>query len=52
MSEEIKKFKVTIDGQTTEVEPGTTILKRSAPDWWKICTSSNVLLQQIRKQWR
>ena len=26
MSEEIKKFKVTIDGQTTEVEPGTTIL--------------------------
>lgn len=26
MSEEIKKFKVTIDGQTTEVLPGTTIL--------------------------
>ena len=26
MSEEIKKFKITIDGQTTEVEPGTTIL--------------------------
>ncbi len=26
MSEEIKKFKVTIDGQTTEVDPGTTIL--------------------------
>lgn len=26
MSEENKKFKVTIDGQTTEVEPGTTIL--------------------------
>ena len=26
MSEEIKKFKVTIDGKTTEVEPGTTIL--------------------------
>ena len=26
MSEEIKKFKITIDGQTTEVAPGTTIL--------------------------
>lgn len=26
MSEEIKKFKITIDGQTTEVDPGTTIL--------------------------
>ena len=26
MSEEIKKFKITIDGQTTEVEPGTSIL--------------------------
>lgn len=26
MSEEIKKFKVTIDGQTTEVLPGTTII--------------------------
>jgi len=26
MSEEIKKFKVTIDGQITEVAPGTTIL--------------------------
>jgi NADH-quinone oxidoreductase subunit G len=26
MSEEIKKFKITIDGQNTEVEPGTTIL--------------------------
>ena len=27
MSEEIKKFKVTVDGQTTEVDPGTTILE-------------------------
>ena len=27
MSEEIKKFKVTVDGQTTEVAPGTTILE-------------------------
>ncbi len=27
MSEEVKKFKVTIDGQTTEVAPGTTILE-------------------------
>lgn len=27
MSEEIKKFKVTIDGQTTEVAPGTSILE-------------------------
>ena len=27
MSEEIKKFKVTIDGQTTEVLPGTSILE-------------------------
>ncbi|MEW7399366.1 2Fe-2S iron-sulfur cluster-binding protein [Elizabethkingia anophelis] len=27
MSEEIKKFKITIDGQTTEVAPGTTILE-------------------------
>lgn len=27
MSEEIKKFKITIDGQTTEVLPGTTILE-------------------------
>lgn len=26
MSEEIKKFKITIDGQTTEVLPGTTII--------------------------
>jgi NADH-quinone oxidoreductase subunit G len=27
MSEEVKKFKVTIDGQTTEVLPGTSILE-------------------------
>ncbi|KMQ72654.1 2Fe-2S iron-sulfur cluster-binding protein [Chryseobacterium koreense] len=27
MSEEVKKFKVTIDGQTTEVDPGTSILE-------------------------
>ena len=27
MSEEIKKFKITIDGQTTEVLPGTSILE-------------------------
>lgn len=27
MSEEVKKFKVTVDGQTTEVAPGTTILE-------------------------
>lgn len=27
MSEEVKKFKITIDGQTTEVLPGTTILE-------------------------
>lgn len=27
MSEEVKKFKVTIDGQTTEVAPGTSILE-------------------------
>ena len=27
MSEEIKLFKVTIDGQTTEVLPGTTIIE-------------------------
>lgn len=27
MSEEVKKFKVTIDGQTIEVAPGTTILE-------------------------
>ena len=27
MSEEIKKFKITIDGQTTEVVPGTSILE-------------------------
>lgn len=27
MSEEVKKFKITIDGQTTEVMPGTTILE-------------------------
>ena len=27
MSEEVKKFKVTVDGQTVEVAPGTTILE-------------------------
>ncbi|WP_034690674.1 2Fe-2S iron-sulfur cluster-binding protein [Kaistella palustris] len=27
MSEEVKKFKITIDGQTTEVAPGTSILE-------------------------
>jgi NADH-quinone oxidoreductase subunit G len=27
MSEEVKKFKITIDGQTTEVLPGTSILE-------------------------
>ncbi len=27
MSEEVKKFKITIDGQTTEVLPGTTIIE-------------------------
>lgn len=27
MSEEVKKFKITIDGQTTEVDAGTTILE-------------------------
>ena len=26
MSEEVQKFKITIDGQTTEVAPGTSIL--------------------------
>ena len=44
MSEEIKLFKVTIDGQTTEVLPGTTIIEAARKNWWKIGTTSNVLL--------
>ncbi len=31
MSEEVKKFKITIDGQTTEVLPGTSILEAARP---------------------
>ncbi len=37
MSEEVKKFKVTIDGQTTEVAPGTSILEAARQIGGSLC---------------
>ena len=51
MSEEIKKFKITIDGQTTEVAPGTTILEAARQIGGKSVPPAMCYYSKLEKWW-
>ena len=44
-------MKVTIDGQSIEVEPGTTILQAARMIGGEVVPPSHVLLFKIKRKW-